>query len=254
MSCNCTPEQKCGCGLTFKIDGSFLVPYVGGAPLEPVDLSDVLVNSETETRLQLDSVQKELTYTGERATSGDGIADVITIESIANLINLGDLANVQHSTPNDGDMLIYDAAISNWKPYTVSADVLVTAIGFDSNGDLKKQDVTALTQIPIDNSPRVNNQASVATLTFDVANFDQFNLTAQAETLTIASPGATSDAQRVIIRIKDNGTPRAINWNSIFRFIGVTQPTTTVANKCLYIGARYNTQDSKWDVLAIGRE
>lgn len=58
----------------------------------------------------------------------------------------------------------------------------------------------------------------------------------------------------LLIRIKDNGTERALTWNSIYRAIGVELPTTTTAGKTLYIGCKYNSADSKWDVLAVGEE
>lgn len=80
-------------------------------------------------------------------------------------------------------------------------------------------------------------------------------LTAQAATVTVANPtGTWVDGQPLLIRIKDNGTARTINWGSNYRVIGVTLPTTTVISKTHYIGAVYNSADSKWDVLAVGQE
>ena len=59
---------------------------------------------------------------------------------------------------------------------------------------------------------------------------------------------------KLILRIADNGTARALTFNAIYRAIGVTLPTTTTANKVLYIGCIYNSQGSKWDVIAIKEE
>lgn len=83
----------------------------------------------------------------------------------------------------------------------------------------------------------------------------QYNVTAQAAALSIASPGGSPiDGQSLLIRIEDNGTARAISWNAIYRAIGVTLPTTTVAGKTMYIGAKFNAFDTRWDVLAVGQE
>lgn len=96
--------------------------------------------------------------------------------------------------------------------------------------------------------------ASTATLT-PAATAHQYNLTAQAVALTIGAPtGSPSDGQSLMIRIKDDGTARAITWDVIFRTVGVTLPTTTVVGKTLYVGCKWNLADSKWDVLAVGRE
>lgn len=100
----------------------------------------------------------------------------------------------------------------------------------------------------------VVSTASTAALTpsSGVANYV---VTALAVNLTVNAPsGSPIEGQGLLIRIKDNGTARTIAWNGIFRVIGVTLPTTTVANKVVYIGCKYNAIDTKWDVLAVGQE
>ncbi len=102
---------------------------------------------------------------------------------------------------------------------------------------------------------RVQSVASSATVTPNADSDDMVVITAQAAGLTIASPSGTpTQGQRLLIRIKDNGTARTISWNAVFRAIGVTLPTTTVISKTHYIGAVYNSTDSKWDALAVGQE
>lgn len=82
-----------------------------------------------------------------------------------------------------------------------------------------------------------------------------FTVTALAAGATFSAPSGTpANGNYLMIRIKDNGTARTLAWNAIYRAIGVTLPTTTVISKTLYIGAKYNSADSKWDVLAIGQE
>jgi hypothetical protein len=58
----------------------------------------------------------------------------------------------------------------------------------------------------------------------------------------------------LVIRIKDNATARAITYDTQFRAIGVTLPTTTVISKTLYLGLIYNSTDTKWDCVAVAQE
>lgn len=103
--------------------------------------------------------------------------------------------------------------------------------------------------------PRIVSVASTATLTVSSSTTDQSIITAQAEALTIAAPtGTPVEGQKLIIRIKDNGSARGITFNAIFRALGVTLPTTTTANKTVYIGCIYNITDTKWDVVAVKQE
>jgi hypothetical protein len=56
------------------------------------------------------------------------------------------------------------------------------------------------------------------------------------------------------MRVKDNWTARTLAYNAIYRAIGITLPTTTVINKTMYFGMKYNSTDSKWDIIAYGIE
>ena len=103
---------------------------------------------------------------------------------------------------------------------------------------------------------RESIQTSTSTLTPLIADYDQYSITALAANLTIASPGTLGIGggalpHKLLIRIKDNGTTRTLTWNAIFRAIGVTLPAATTANKTMYVGAVYNSTDSKWDVIAV---
>jgi len=81
------------------------------------------------------------------------------------------------------------------------------------------------------------------------------NITALAEAATFAAPSGTPrNGNRLIVRIKDNGTARSLSWNAIYRALEFALPTTTVLGKVLYLGFVYNSQDSKWDLLAINQQ
>lgn len=104
-------------------------------------------------------------------------------------------------------------------------------------------------------TPRVASSASSATPTPNADTTDQYNLTALAAAATFGAPtGTPVDGQNLVIRIKDNGTARTLAWNAAYRVIGTTLPTTTVVSKTVYVGCRYNSADSVWDILAVGQQ
>jgi hypothetical protein len=103
-------------------------------------------------------------------------------------------------------------------------------------------------------SPAVQSVVSSSTVTPTFSD-DAVKVTAQAEALTLANPTGTAIPMHgIVIRIKDNGTARAISYGSQYRAIGVTLPTTTVLSKTLYLGMIWNSDDSKWDVTAVAQE
>jgi hypothetical protein len=78
-----------------------------------------------------------------------------------------------------------------------------------------------------------------------------FTVTALAANATFAAPSGTpANGNRLVVRVKDNGTARTLAYNAIYRAIGVTLPTTTVIGKTIYLGMVYNSTDSKWDIIA----
>lgn len=94
-----------------------------------------------------------------------------------------------------------------------------------------------------------------STFAVDADLYDMAYLGGHAANFTVSTPtGTPTQGQKLLLRIKDNGTARTITWNAIFRAIGVTLPTTTVANKTVYIGMVYNLTDTKWDVVGVQQE
>lgn len=103
-------------------------------------------------------------------------------------------------------------------------------------------------------SPSIQSVASSATVTPTFAD-DQVNITAQAAALNLANPTGTAiDGWGIAIRIKDNGTARAITYGTQYRAVGVSLPATTVISKTLYLAMAYNAADTKWDVFAVAQE
>jgi hypothetical protein len=100
--------------------------------------------------------------------------------------------------------------------------------------------------------------ASASTITPTTGN-NQYNVTALAVPATIAIPtGTPTDGQKLVIRIEDDGTARALTWTTSgtnsYRVIGSTLPSTTLATKNLYVGCIYNSAESFWDVVAVAQQ
>lgn len=124
-----------------------------------------------------------------------------------------------------------------------------TLAGIDTTQTLTNKRVT----------PRITSITDAATITATSDASDQYNVTALAQAATVAAPSGTpTDGQKLVIRIKDNGTARALTWTTgssgAFRAVGVTLPTTTVINKTVYIGSIWNAADSLWDAVAVAQE
>ena len=101
----------------------------------------------------------------------------------------------------------------------------------------------------------VNTIASSATPTPNADTTDEYTVTALSVGATFGAPtGTPLNGQKLIIRIIDDGTLRALAYNAIYRAIGVTLPTTTVASKTIYLGMIYNSANTKWDVVAVAEE
>jgi hypothetical protein len=102
-------------------------------------------------------------------------------------------------------------------------------------------------------TPRVQAVTSAATVTPAPDTNDMVVVTAQAAAVDFANPTPVVNVvqgQKLIIRIKDNGTARAITFGTQYRALGTALPTTTVISKTLYLGLIYNSTDTKWDLVA----
>lgn len=122
-------------------------------------------------------------------------------------------------------------------------DANTTIVGTDATQIITNKRIT----------PRIGTETSSATSTPTADTVDQWNVTALAVADAFAAPtGTPTDGQDLIIRIKDNGTARALTWNAIYRASSdLALPSTTILSKTLYLGFRYNAADSKWDLLAV---
>jgi hypothetical protein len=102
-------------------------------------------------------------------------------------------------------------------------------------------------------TPRIDTTASSSTPTPTGDASDMYTVTALAANATFAAPSGTpTNGQRLMLRIKDNGTARTLAWNAIYRAgSDVALPTTTTISKTMYVGFFYNSADTKWDLLSV---
>lgn len=148
------------------------------------------------------------------------------------------------------DVNLYRSAADTLK---TDDNLIVAAAGTVANSVATIDATQTLTNKRI--TKRVTSTASSATPTPNAGTDDMYVLTALAAAASFAIPAGTpTDGQSLVIRIKDNGTARALTWNAIYRAIGTALPTTTVVNKTLYLGFKYNAADTKWDCLAVSQE
>jgi predicted heme/steroid binding protein len=102
-------------------------------------------------------------------------------------------------------------------------------------------------------NPTTTSFSYATTFTPDISASDTFAITGQAVNLSVANPtGTPVNGQKMIIRIKDDGTARTITWSGTqYRASSdLALPTTTIVNKTMYLGFIYNSTDTKWDLLA----
>jgi len=100
--------------------------------------------------------------------------------------------------------------------------------------------------------PRFVTATTATTLTPDVSVGDIYAYTALASALTINAPiGTPTNGEKLIFRLLDNGTSRALTWNATYTVIGVTLPTATTISKTTYVGCIYNANNTRWDVIAV---
>lgn len=84
---------------------------------------------------------------------------------------------------------------------------------------------------------------------------EEFVITAQAGALKFNNPSGTpTPGQSIVIRIKDNGTARALTWDTQYRALGTPLPSTTVLSKTLYLAFFWNTTDTKVDLVGSAQE
>jgi len=114
----------------------------------------------------------------------------------------------------------------------VTVDGILLKDNLDTSGIVGKTTTQTLTNKR--NTKRAYTTTSLATLTPEIATYDMFSLTAQAEALNIAnhSTSTPNAGDCILINITPDATPRALTYgNNYVAYSGVALPSTTIASK-----------------------
>ena len=100
--------------------------------------------------------------------------------------------------------------------------------------------------------PRVVSPTVASSYTINVDVTDLYNVSGQSSNVTFNNPtGTPVNGQKMMVRIKDDGTPRLVGWGSNFQASGITGPIAqTVPNKEHNVLFVYSAGVSKWVCLA----
>jgi len=99
---------------------------------------------------------------------------------------------------------------------------------------------------------RLQSLVSAGAVTPSIALYDFVDITALAQALSIENPVGTPapGAPRLMFRIKDDGTSRALTWATSYVSGGVPLPSATVTGKIMLLGFLYYSSTSKWMLVA----
>jgi len=128
----------------------------------------------------------------------------------------------------------------------------VTAVTAPSGAVVGTSDTQTLSNKTV--TPRVNTTTSSATPSINTDTTDMFTITALAAAITSMTTNLTGtpvNGQKLLIRIKDNGTARSVTWGSSFTSSNIaTLLSTTVISKTHLVGLIYDSTAAKWVCVA----
>ncbi len=104
-------------------------------------------------------------------------------------------------------------------------------------------------------TPRITTVTSSGTPTYNTDSTDCLTITAQAAaitSMTSSRTGTINNFQQLEIRIKDDGTARAITWGADFSSGIATLPTTTTLGKTLVVYLEGDTVTGDFMCMATG--
>lgn len=174
--------------------------------------------------------------------AANNLSDVASATTAATNLGLGTGNSPQFTAVNIGHASDTTIARSGAGEITVEGVAVATAT---NTVTLTNKRVT----------PRVQSLASSSTITPNADSDDCVDVTALATNPTFAAPSGTpTNFQKLIIRIKDDSGVRTLTWNSAYTEVGETLPATTTSSKTLVLGFIYNSNVSKWQLVAKKEE
>lgn len=201
----------------------------------------ILQNNGTGQNLELRETASSL-YAFQNSAGGATI-----IQDLLNLrVGIGRIPTTYKCEIEGSSLITNKLYLGTSTAPTIDTGTLNALVWDNTTGEVKQRAITSFDyyQTSITSSPAPAPVGS--------HKENEYYLTALAAIAKFAAPSGTPvNGNTLLIRIKDNGTARTLAWNSIYRAVGVTLPTTTTASRMLYIGCIYNGTDSKWDVVSV---
>jgi hypothetical protein len=239
-------------GTKAPIDSPTFTGTVAGITKSMVGLSnvdnttDALKPISTATQTALDAKLASATA----STTYETITNVALKAPIANPTFTGTVAGITKSMVGLGSV---DNTTDAAKPISTATQTALDAklsSATAASTYITASSTTTLTNKRLTN--RVTTVADSATPTPSADTDDMYIITGLTQTATFGAPtGTPTQGQKIVVRVKDNGTARTLAWNAIYRASSdLSLPTATVANKTMYLGFIYNSTDSKWDLLS----
>lgn len=173
-----------------------------------------------------------------------------TDSSNTNLIDVSGTGVIEFGSSSDTNL--YRSAADTLK---TDDNLIVAAAGTAVNSAVNIDATQTLSNKRI--TPRATTITSSATPTINTDNCDAVTITAQAADITSMTTnlsGTPNNFDKLIIRIKDDSTPRAITWGASFVSEGATLPTTTTASKVTTVGLIYDSVKAAWGCVAAVTE
>ncbi len=195
------------------------------------------------------------TLTGKTMSGASNTFSNIPFSALAGTVTVA-AGGTGQTTYTDGQLLIGNSTGNTLTKATLTAGSGISVTNGSGSITLAASNVPG-TSVSGQYAPRVSSAASPSSISLDIGSYDQYVVTALANSLSFpaSTTGSPVNGNKIIIRIKDDGTARALSWTTSgagsFRAIGVTLPTTTVVSKVLYVGCIYNSTESYWDVVAV---
>lgn len=230
---------------------------VGAGTIVGTTLTQTLTNKTIQTA----TLTGTITCTGATLTGGSMVNLTITAPTITGTVTASG-ATITGGTANN--LTLSSPTITG----TVTASGATITGGTTVNQTVQAATLTGtitctgatISNATMTNSksiPRVLAITSSATPEINTDLYDAVTITALATTIssmTTSLSGTPYNFQKLLVRIKDDGSARSITWGTSFASKGVTLPTTTTASKLLTVGLIYNSVTTDWECVAAVNE
>jgi len=246
-------------------------------PIRSTAIENVVIGSNSSGNPRIDALVLYIDLSASPVSDGTGVAKLAVVQgtpapspvapvdgTISTQIGASNpFMRLAHITIASGASSILTANISDQrarvKMYSPNLYTSLLADGWikDEDNMVSNSDQCVPTQMSV--RAYVSSQVSTATTSPVVPTGDrkinEVYVTALANALTISNPSGTpTNGNRLIVRILDNGTARALTWDTLYIARGADLPTTTTLSKYIYIGFIYNSTAVKWDCVVVTEE